>query len=486
MKKRGFSHPVIALLAAVLLMFGVRSAPAEEKALSVLVLNSYHQGFAWTDGILEGIREAFGKKGMAADLSVEFMDTKRTFSVRTLSAFFDHFREKYFQKTFDVIICSDDDATAFLMRRGRELFPGVPVVFCGVNNPGLMNFDGAPPFAGVLEQVDIPGTGELIIRHFPNTKNLALVSDLSPSGMSVISQARMDLIPYLDRIAVTDLFGLSGADLQDEVSKLPPVTAILLLVYFQDARGEFYAPERTARLIKKACPFPVFGLWSMMIEGGCLGGSVLIPREHGARAGGLAVRILEGELPGDMPPETDRHPIPLFNYDEMKRFGLGRFTIPGGAKIVGEPETFFYRHRPFILINGLLGSAVLIYLASLLINERLARSAEKELRLRVVQWEGLFQNAPEAYALYNHSNEIITVNRGFTELFGYPHEEVAGKELDSVVADYPGINAEAKEISAKRFSGETIFAEGLRVRKDGSLFYAEIQGSAYPALDDHV
>jgi len=176
----------------------------------------------------------------------------------------------------------------------------------------------------------------------------------------------------------------------------------------------------------------------------------------------------------------------MFNHGEMARFGLGALTIPGGSIIVGEPETFFYKYRVFILLNGAVVGAALIYIFALFINERMTRAAEKRMRLKVAQWEGLFQNAPEAYVLFDASNRITAVNGGFTELFGYSPEEVRGKDLDSVVADYPGINAEARELSAKTFSGARISAEGLRVRKDGSLFHAEILGSVFPGSDHDV
>lgn len=486
MGRGGLSRLAMALAFAVLLAAWGQIARAGEKSFSALVLNSYHQGFPWTDGILEGIMKTFSEKGLRVNLSIEFMDTKRTTSSRTMSVFLNYFKEKYLGKTFDIILCSDDDAAAFLFRRGKNLFPGTPVVFCGLNNPGLLDFEGAPPFTGVLEQVDISGTADLILRLFPETKNLALVSDLSPSGMSVISQARKDLAPYRDRIAVTDIFGLHGEELREAVSRLPPDTAVLVLVCFQDAGGEFYSPARTAALLRSAGPFPVFGLWSMMIEGGCLGGSVLVPEEHGATAAGMAARILLGESPGAIPPARDNHLVPMFNHGEMARFGLGALTIPGGSIIVGEPETFFYKYRVFILLNGAVASAALIYIFALFINERMTRAAEKRMRLKVAQWEGLFQNAPEAYVLFDASNRITAVNGGFTELFGYSPEEVTGKDLDSVVADYPGINAEARELSAKTFSGARISAEGLRVRKDGSLFHAEILGSVFPGSDHDV
>lgn len=483
MKRTVCIHLGSAVLALFLLLLP-RYASGSGTTYSALLLNSYHSSFPWTDGVTRGIRSTFESRGLRVNLDVEYMDTKRIMSVRSAAAFAEYFRAKYSGKRPDILLCSDDDALVFMLRHGRELFPGVPLVFCGLNNPGFIDAGGDSHVTGVLEVMDIPGTVELIFRLFPGTRNLALVSDLSISGMGAVSLARKALAPFLHRLKVIDLLGLSGEDLRYELSMLPPDTAVLLLVYFQDDAGEYYSPARSVGLVNSAGPFPVFGLWSMMVEGGALGGSVLIAEEHGAQAAEMAVRILQGTPPSEIPPVTDRHLTPVFNHGEMVRFGLSRFDIPAGAVILSEPETFLYRHWKLLLANALVFSAAFVYLLALFVNERMKKAAEKDLELKMAQWEGLFRNAPEAYAVFDGANDIVTVNDGFTRLFGYTADEVAGKNLDSVVADSPEIKAEAEKISARVLSGEVVAGETYRRKKDGTLFPAEIIGVVFPMRDE--
>ncbi|MBL3540131.1 ABC transporter substrate binding protein [Aminivibrio sp.] len=483
MKRTVCTYLAITVLAFFLLVLP-RCASGSGMSYSALLLNSYHSGFPWTDGITEGIRSTFAARGLRVNLDVEYMDTKRTMSVRTTVAFGEYFRTKYAGKRPDILLCSDDDALVFLLRHGRELFPGVPIVFCGLNTPGFIDSGGDAQVTGVFEEMDIPGTVELILRLFPQTRNLALVSDLSISGMGAVSLARKAMAPFLDRLKVVDLFGLSGEELRDELSMLPPDTAVLLLVYFQDDAGEYYSPARSVAIVKSAGPFPVFGLWSMMVEGGALGGSVLVAEHHGALAAEMAVRILQGTSPSEIPPVTDRHLIPVFNYGEMVRFGISRFDIPAGSVLLSEPETFLYRHWKLILANALVVSAAMVYLLALFVNERLKKAAEQDLELKTAQWEGLFRNAPEAYAVFDGANNIVTVNSGFTRLFGYTPDEVAGRNLDSVVADFPGIKAEAENNSSRVFAGATVTGESCRRRKNGSLVPVEYVGVAFPTRNE--
>ncbi|MBP6332735.1 MAG: PAS domain S-box protein [Aminivibrio sp.] len=483
MKRKLCFHLGIAFMALFLLVFS-RSASGSERSYAALLLNSYHSGFPWTDGITEGIRSTFASGGLRVNLDVEYMDTKRASSVRSVRAFGEYFRTKYAEKRPDILLCSDDDALVFLLRHGRELFPGVPVVFCGLNNPGFVESGGDGHVTGVFEEMDIPGTVELIFRLFPGTRNLALVSDLSISGMGSVSLARKALAPFLDRLKVVDLLGFSGEELRDELSKLPPDTAVLLLVYFQDEAGDYYSPARSVALVNSAGPFPVFGLWSMMVQGGALGGSVLIAERHGALAAELAIRILQGTPVSEIPPVKDHHLVPVFNYMEMVRFGLSRFDLPAGSVLLSEPETFLYSHWKILLANALVISAVLVYLLVLFINERMKKAAEKDLELKKAQWEGLFRNAPEAYVVFDGANDVVTVNEGFTRLFGYTREEAAGKNLDSVVADFPGLRSEAEKISSRVLSGEVVTGETYRRKKDGTLFPAEILGVVFPMRDE--
>ena len=483
MKRKLCFHLGIAFMALFLLVFS-RSASGCERSYAALLLNSYHSGFPWTDGITEGIRSTFASGGLRVNLDVEYMDTKRASSVRSVRAFGEYFRTKYAEKRPDILLCSDDDALVFLLRHGRELFPGVPVVFCGLNNPGFVESGGDGHVTGVFEEMDIPGTVELIFRLFPGTRNLALVSDLSISGMGSVSLVRKALAPFLDRLKVVDLLGFSGDELRDELSMLSPDTAVLLLVYFQDDAGEYYSPARSVALVNSAGPFPVFGLWSMMVQGGALGGSVLIAERHGALAAELAIRILQGTPVSEIPPVKDHHLVPVFNYMEMVRFGLSRFDLPAGSVLLSEPETFLYSHWKILLANALVISAVLVYLLVLFINERMKKAAEKDLELKKAQWEGLFRNAPEAYVVFDGANDVVTVNEGFTRLFGYTREEAAGKNLDSVVADFPGLRSEAEKISSRVLSGEVVTGETYRRKKDGTLFPAEILGVVFPMRDE--
>ena len=96
----------------------------------VLFIDSYHEGYAWSDGITRGVQSTL--EGTGVNLKVIRMDTKRNTS--------DDFKKKAALKAKaeieafkpDVVIAADDNASKFLVEpyyKNAQL----PFVFCGVN-----------------------------------------------------------------------------------------------------------------------------------------------------------------------------------------------------------------------------------------------------------------------------------------------------------------------------------------------------------------
>ena len=96
----------------------------------VLFIDSYHEGYAWSDGITRGVQSTL--EGTGVNLKVIRMDTKRNTS--------DDFKKKAGLKAKaeieafkpDVVIAADDNASKFLVEpyyKNAQL----PFVFCGVN-----------------------------------------------------------------------------------------------------------------------------------------------------------------------------------------------------------------------------------------------------------------------------------------------------------------------------------------------------------------
>jgi len=96
----------------------------------VLYIDSYHEGYEWSDGITKGVRDTL--EGSGVTLEIYRMDTKRNtseeFKVNSglkAKAIIEEFRP-------DVVIASDDNASKYIIAKFYK-DADLPFVFCGLN-----------------------------------------------------------------------------------------------------------------------------------------------------------------------------------------------------------------------------------------------------------------------------------------------------------------------------------------------------------------
>ena len=131
----------------------------EEK--TIVYINSYHTGLAWSDGILSGIKSELINSNVR--LHVFEMDTKRQQSEHHKQEA--ALRAKAFieKNNPDVVIISDDNAAKYLIVP-YFLNGTLPVVFCGINWDASEYRFPAKNVTGMIEVQLIP---ELIERLLP-------------------------------------------------------------------------------------------------------------------------------------------------------------------------------------------------------------------------------------------------------------------------------------------------------------------------------
>ncbi len=100
----------------------------------VLILNSYHKEFKWTDAQVSAAKEVLSEGIKNLELFVEYMDTKRIYNKEYIEYLFQIYRLKYQKVQLDAIITTDDNALWFVVRYHKEVFGEAPVFFCGIND----------------------------------------------------------------------------------------------------------------------------------------------------------------------------------------------------------------------------------------------------------------------------------------------------------------------------------------------------------------
>lgn len=97
---------------------------------------------------------------------------------------------------------------------------------------------------------------------------------------------------------------------------------------------------------------------------------------------------------------------------------------------------------------------------------------QKELKQNEELFRQLFQNAPIGITLLDDHKEILMVNHGFEEIFGYNFEDIKGLAIDTVIVPDDKYD-EAQSLSASDKPFETT---SIRRKSDGSLIDVLIYG----------
>lgn len=115
----------------VLFAMGIAHASEEDYAgKKVLFIDSYHQGYAWSDGIEAGVRSVLDNTGV--ELKVTRMDTYRNRGDEYAAQAGERVRDLILEFEPDVVIAADDNASKFVIVpffKGGEL----PFTTCGIN-----------------------------------------------------------------------------------------------------------------------------------------------------------------------------------------------------------------------------------------------------------------------------------------------------------------------------------------------------------------
>lgn len=256
----------------------------------VLFVSSYHEGLAGADDVVAGVKEGF--QGSGVEMTFTYMDTKRNptesfakESALRVKAEIEKFRP-------DIVIASDDAAAKYLIQpyyRDVDL----PIVFCGVNwDASVYGF----PFRNV--------TGVKEVELVPQMLRLLRV------------YARGDRMGYL---AADNLPERKNIEFHKKIFNLSYSTGYFVKT-FAEYKAAYLQLQKEADLIVMLSPSGITG-WddveakTFVLENATVPSGSMVPwaapyslltfsqilKEQGTLASGMALRILRGEKPLDIP-----------------------------------------------------------------------------------------------------------------------------------------------------------------------------------------
>jgi ABC-type uncharacterized transport system substrate-binding protein len=234
-------------------------------------------------------------------------------------------------------------ALDFLLASGDPIFPGTPIVFCGVDRIQLGTRSLPPNLYGVLIKREFAPTLELVLRLHPKTENVVVVSGTSEFDTTLLAQAQKEFRSYEKRVSFTYLSELSLQRLLATLSRLPPRDVVLFLSMFQDGTGQQFVPHEVLERVSSAASVPVYGFLDQYLGRGIVGGSLYSLAEHGDEAARMVLQLLAGAEPPRHLSEVSSNKI-LFDWRQMQRWGISEGRLPRGNEIEFRPSTTWERY----------------------------------------------------------------------------------------------------------------------------------------------
>jgi PAS domain S-box-containing protein len=315
------------------------ATPAHNKK-NVLILNSYHQGFKWTDDITRGALSGLSPISEETRTFIEYMNTKWVKDDLYFQELRQILKHKYARTRFDLIICSDNDAFDFLRHYRDEVFGITPVVFCGVNYFKKESLSGVTLFTGVSETADLRESLELALRLHPRVKRIFVINDTGISGRIVRDEIEKLAPVFQSRARIVYENHTDLEKIVKDVAALPLDTLIFYTFFYGDPSNQTYENSDCITLISRHARVPVYGAWDFNLGYGMVGGRLTSGYDQGLAAGSMGLRILRGEKVEDIPPITRSRTRFMFDYRQMERFGISKSTLPPGSVVINGPEPF--------------------------------------------------------------------------------------------------------------------------------------------------
>ncbi len=377
----------IRIAVAVLCLWGAAvaaQAMAPDSTKRVLVLNSYHETYHWSDRVLDGIKSVLGPLN-DVELYIEYMDTKRISDEQHFQNLRSLYAHKYQHVRFDAIISTDDNALNFLLNFRHALFAGVPVFFSGITDFQPERLAGKTRFTGVSETYDVAGTIELMLQLHPQTRTIFAITDNTVTGLAFREQIKRAAPQFAERLQIEYLHDATPENLCGRLRELPSDALVLWAIYLRTPAGAFISSEDSVGMTVRASTVPVYCLWDV-VGHGVVGGKITCPHYQGEAPAEMAVRFLQDGYMEDL----QAQPSPLiykFDYEVLQEFGIPELSLPEGSVLFNKPYSIYGQYKEIIWAT--IGMLLLMLLIIVLLVHYilLRRKAERTLALAREQLE---------------------------------------------------------------------------------------------------
>lgn len=413
----------------------------------VLYLNSYQNGYSWSDTILQGARDRFASAPYSVDLQVEYLDAKKFPLEELQGVYTELFRKKFANQKFHAIMVSDNNAYDYILAEGEKLFPGVPVIFSGINDFKAEEILGKQNITGVLENVPARETLAAARRMHPFRSTVHVVGDTSVTSRAITAQIREGAAFFSDAMRFSYHEITSFDDLNSLLAQVDDQCILYYIPFYIAEGGHSHSVENVLEYIYKNTSAPIYTSWLFFLGHGALGGRLLDGHEQGRAAADMVVRIFDGEQMENIPIVNGTANQYIFDYRVMQKLHVRESMLPPDSQLINEPSPFYELDKQVfwtLMISMAAMGTVLVLLARTIIQRR---RVEQQVVDQLSFMRLLMDNIPQLVYWKDHECRYLGANKSFVEFFhlGDPETVVGLTNRDLMSSDHYAVRGEAED-----------------------------------------
>jgi signal transduction histidine kinase len=351
--------PVVLVFSALSRLASATEATAEK---NVLVLESFSDQLDPVEPLKSELR---ARVPWPVNFYDEVLEFRRLDAKEYEKSVLETLRDAYSGRKLDLVMTRYYPALNFALSHRDELFPGVPIVFFGVDITRLAGQKMWSGVTGVTLAADISGTLDLALHFHPDTNTVAVIAGTSEFDRYWLAAIHAELLRRQSKMTAIDLVGLTPGQILEKVVALPPQSVVLYLespqASVQPAMGTYEVLSWVGQRQPTYCIFP-----EVCLNHGGIGGSGYVIDRQNPLAAELASRVLSGERAESIPVVNDTARQISLDWRQLRQWNIPESALPPGSVVLfQEPNIWQKYRRYFILVAAVLAlqSALIVALA---------------------------------------------------------------------------------------------------------------------------
>jgi signal transduction histidine kinase/ABC-type uncharacterized transport system substrate-binding protein len=394
---------------------------------SILIINSYHKGYEWSDNIIKGIEKTLYEHP-EIDIHILYMDSKRITSSQYYKNLKQLYKVQLENRKYDLILTVDRFAYDFVVENYNEFFTKEAILTVGIENfnkEKLKKYNLENKVSALLEKRDLKTNVKLIERIIPSIKKLYVINDKSENARHTEPLIQNLFDDFDGKYELIYLREDNLNDLKERFLKFQEDSALLFVRFYKNSNGVLNKNQEIASFIYNA-KVPVFITDSIFNKKGAIGGKIIDLEKFGNTSGKMALDILENK--NQIIKVSDDFTY-VFDALKLDQFTISINQVNQNYEIVNKRVTFFDKNRGFINFVFTISPLLILLIIGLGHNIYLRKQIQSKLKQRI-EFDTVLLNAIESPIFWQDEKGIIVdSNAKFCNFIDVSAHKIYGNKL---------------------------------------------------------